>query len=169
MGERHSGYGPAGVRGYDWVVVVWSVTAVALSGCDGDQERLSKAEYQARILAVVEDSAESNALYTDLAADSRPRAECAAGVAAFQDQVDELVERVAVMRPPERVQAIHDNFVAAARASVDRIGEVHEDIANGDVSCGTELNRALYGLPSTKEAERSIARLESQGYHVYGN
>jgi hypothetical protein len=151
------------------MAVVWSVTAVALSGCDGDHERLSKADYQARILAVVEESAEANALYTDLAADSRPRADCAAGVAALQDQVDELVERVAVLRPPERVQAVHDDFVAAARASVNRIGEVHEDVANGDVSCGTELNRALYGMPTTEEAERAIARLESQGYHVYGN
>jgi hypothetical protein len=151
------------------MAVVWSVTAMALSGCDGNQERLSKAEYQSRILAVVEDSAESNALYTGLTADSRPRADCAAGVAALQDGVDELVERVAVLRPPERVQAVHEEFVAAARASVNRIGEVREDVANGDVSCGAELNRALYDMPSSKQAERAIARLEGQGYRVHGN
>jgi hypothetical protein len=169
MSERNSGYGPVGVPGCVWRIVVWFVAAVALSGCDGDQERLSKAEYQARILAVVEDSAEPTALYTDLVVDSRPQEDCAAGVAALQDQVDALVERVAALQPPERVQAIHDDFVAAARASADRIGEVQQEVANGEMSCGTELNGALYGMSSTKEAERAIARLESQGYRIFGD
>jgi hypothetical protein len=150
-------------------MAVWSVTAVALTGCNDDQERLSSADYQAQLLAVVNDSAEPTRLYTDLVVGSRSPEKCAAAVGTLHDQVDELVERVAALRPPERVQAIHDDFVAAARTSVDRIGEVREDVANGEVSCGDELNRALYDMPSTRDAERAIAKLERQGYHVFGN
>jgi hypothetical protein len=169
MSERRAGYGHAGVGGRWRVIVVWSVTAVALPGCNGDQERLSQAEYQNEVLGVVEDAAEPIELNTDLVVEPPPREECATGVATLKDQVDELVNRIAALRPPRRVQAIHDDFVAAARRSVDRIGEVREDVANDELSCGPELNQALYGMPSSRKAERAIARLERRGYFVFGD
>jgi hypothetical protein len=141
---------------------------MAVFGCDGDGERLSKADYQAELSAVIADTDEPTALYTDLVVEPRPREQCAAGVATFENQVDALVDRVAALRPPERVEAIHDDFLAAARTSVERIGDVRDRVADGDVACGDELNRELYGMPSTREAERAIGRLESQGYVVFG-
>ncbi len=161
------------MAGWRAVAVVASVTAVAACGCGGEEDsagegRLTKAEYQAEILAVIEDSAEPTGLYTDLVVESRPPERCAEGVAALEDQVGGLIDRIAALRPPAEVQAVHADFIAAARISVDRIGAVRERVAVGDVSCGRELNDELYGLPSSNEAERAIARLERRGYYVYG-
>ena len=58
--------------GWRRLAVVGSVAAVAASGCGDDssdgssEERLKKADYQAKILAVLEDTAEPTGLYTDL-------------------------------------------------------------------------------------------------------
>jgi hypothetical protein len=148
-----------------------AVVAVAAFGC-GDEEkeepRLSKADYQNEILAVLEDSDEPTVLYTDLVVEQRSPEECAAGVAKLHDQIDALIDRVAELTPPENAQPIQDDFVAAARRSVDQIGEAEEKVAAGDVSCGMELNDELYGMQSTDEAERAIARLERRGYFVFG-
>ncbi len=142
---------------------------MAASGCGGsEEERLTKADYQAEILAVLEDSTEPSGLYYDLVVEPLPRQQCADGVARLEDRVGELIERVAGLRPPAEVEAAHDDFIAAARTSVDRIGTVREEVAQGNVSCGDELNRELYGMPSTKEAERAIVRLERSGYFVFG-
>jgi len=160
--------------GWRTLAVVGLVAAVAASGCGDDSsgggsaERLTKAAYQAKILAVLEDASEPTALYTDLVVGPRSRQQCAAGVATLKDQVSELVDRIGALRPPANAQAAHDDFVDAARTSVVRIGTVREEVADGDVSCGDELNRELYGMPSTREAERAIASLERRGYFVFG-
>jgi hypothetical protein len=150
------------------IIVAWLTAVVVASGCGEGEAPLSKSDYQAAILAVRDDVAEPTELYTELVVGSRSREECAAGVATLEEQVDALVERVAELRPPAQVEAIQDDFVAAARGSVDRIGDVREDVEGGDVSCGAELNRELYGMPSTREAERAIVRLERRGYFVFG-
>ena len=148
-----------------------AVVAAAAFGCGGEEKaesRLAKADYQNEILAVLEDSDEPTVLYTDLVVEQRSPEDCAAGVAKLQDQIDALIDRVADLTPPEAAQPIQDDFVAAARRSVDQIGEVEEKVAAGDVSCGMELNKQLYGMQSSNEAERAIARLERRGYFVFG-
>ena len=148
-----------------------AVVAVAAFGCgsdDDEEPRLSKADYQDEILAVLEDSNEPTSLFTDLVVEERSPEDCAVGVATLEDQLDDLIDRVAELSPPEAVQPIQDDFVAAARRSIERIGEVQEEVAAGDVSCGMELNDELYGMQSSNEAERAIARLERRGYYVFG-
>ncbi len=162
------------MAGWRTLAVVGSVAAVAASGCgddssgDGSEERLSKADYQAKILTVLEDASGPTALYTDLVVGPRPLQQCATGVATLKDQIGGLVDRIAALRPPANARTAHDDFVGAARTSVDRISTVREKVADGEVSCGHELNRELYGMPSTKEAERAIASLERRGYFVFG-
>ena len=158
--------------GWRTLAAVGTVTALAASGCGGNdgssEERLTKADYQAEIQAVLEDAAEPTALYTDLVVERRPPQQCADGVAALQDQIGELIDRIDTLRPPADAEPDHDDFIAAARRSVDRIGTVREDVAEGKVSCGDELNQELYGMPSTRDAERAIGRLEGRGYFVFG-
>ena len=83
----------------------------------------------------------------------------------MEDQIGDLVDRIAALRPPAQAEPAHDDFVAAARTSVDRIGTVRETVAAGKVSCGDELNRELYGMPSTAEAERAVPD-STRGYFV---
>ena len=148
-----------------------SIAALAIAGCGGEddeQGRLSKAEYQAAILDVAEDSSAPTSLYTDLVVRSRPRAECESMMARFHDQVSDLVERIAALEPPAPVTSIHDDFVRAARQSVARVGTIEDEVAAGEVSCGRELNDVLYGMASSNRAERAIAALEKHGYFLGG-
>jgi TolA-binding protein len=148
-----------------------ALVALVAFGCGSEEKeeaRLSKAQYQDELLAVLGDSDEPTTLYTDLVVEHRSPEDCAAGVAKLQDQIDALIDRVAELTPPENAQPIQDDFVAAARRSVDQIGEVQKQVAAGDVSCGMELNDELYGMPSSNEAERAIARMERAGYFVFG-
>ena len=142
-----------------------------MSGCGGDEDAdpPSREDYQAAILRIVEDSAQPTSVYTDLVVERLAAGECEDLLSRFERQVDELVERVAALQPPEGVAVIHDEFVAAARESVERVGEARGDVEAGQLSCGDELNRTLYGMPSSERADRAIARLERRGYYVYGN
>ena len=148
--------------------MVWLVAWVVASGCGGSDESLSREDYQASIADLVQDSAEPTELHTELVLMPRSPEECTSMLAAFEEQVGDLVERVAELRPPAPVQDAHDDFVAAARRSVGRIHAVRDDVAAGKVSCGDELNRLLSGMPSARKAERAIARLERRGYVVFG-
>ena len=158
--------------GWRTLAAVGAITALGASGCGGDDassaERLTRADYQAEIQAILQDSDEPTGLYTDLVVERRPAQECADGVAALHDQLGDLIDRADELRPPADAEPAHDDFIAAARTSLDRIGTVHEDVADSKVACGAELNQELYGMPSTIEAERAIGRLERRGYVVFG-
>jgi hypothetical protein len=145
------------------------IVVLAIPACGAEDERLSRDDYQAALIEIVEDSAEPTGLYTDLVVERLPEDECAGRLGTFEEQVDALVERVAALQPPAGVAEIHDEFVAHARESVERVGQVRMHVADGELSCGDELNDALYGMPSSNRAERAIARLEKHGYFVFGD
>lgn len=152
-------------------ILALAITAGALVGCGGgDNEAapLSRAEYQAAIGSILQDSAAPTSLYTDLVVRSRPQGECASMMATFYDEVNDLVERVAALEPPADVASIQDEFVTAARQSVDQVGKIRDQVETGEVSCGQQLNDLLYGMPSSNQAERAISDLEKQGYFVFG-
>jgi hypothetical protein len=152
------------------LAVALATVAVVLAGCGGgdDQQRLSKSEYQAAIQEIVQDSAAPTGLYTDLVVGSRPQEECASMMRTFYEEVNDLVERVAALEPPTDVESIQEDFVSAARQSVDQVGEIRDRVEADEVSCGRELNDQLYGMPSSDQAVQAISGLEKQGYVVFG-
>jgi hypothetical protein len=154
--------------GWRTMGLVWLVAAVLASGCNDDDESLSREDYQAAITHLVRDSIEPIDLYTDLVVQPRSPEECASMLASFEEQVGDLVERVAELRPPLPVRVIHNDFVAAARRSRGRIHGVRAQVVAGQVSCGDALNRVLYAMPAFRKAKQAIARLERRGYVVLG-
>ena len=155
-------------------LITGTVAAFALAGCGGGDDgseqpgQLSQSEYQTAIGRIVQDSVAPTGLYTDLAVHSRPQAECTRMIRTFQRQVSDLVDRAAELEPPQDIAAVHDEFVDAARESVDRVDEIRGQVEAGNASCGPELNDLLYGMPSSDRALNAIAELESQGYMVFG-
>jgi hypothetical protein len=138
-------------------------------GDDGD-EPLSKDEYQSAILEIVRNrEPEVNGLFLDLVVGPLPEEDCAEKAEAFHAEVEELVEEIAALQPPANVAPIQDEFIAAARQSVDRVGEVADQVQAGDVSCGPEINDLIYSLPSSDRAEKAIGELERNGYVVFGD
>jgi hypothetical protein len=130
--------------------------------------RLSRGAYQRRIDAIVLDTARANDLYTDLVAERRSVRRCARLMWNFTGEVGRLLERVAALDPPLVAARIQRGFLAAARRSWHRLEQVARRVAQGRVRCGADLNERVYGLPSTKRAERAIARLERRGCRVFG-
>jgi len=150
-----------------------SLVVLAVVGCGNDDESrrepLSKSEYQAALFEILGDSSAPTGHYFELV--SRPRSngeECAELMSTFHEELSDLVSDVAAIEPPPDVAAIQRDFLAAARRSVERVGEIDAAVAAGEVSCGRPLNDQLYGMASTEEAERAMGRLEQRGYALGG-
>jgi hypothetical protein len=143
-----------------------------LAGCaGGNDEGLTRDEYQKRILDVVggENARQATRLYTDSVAEEYGREECAARVRELHKHLESILEEVAEIRPPSDAEAAQRDFLTAARESVARVGKVVDEVASGQLRCGQDLNGRLYGMRSTRRAEQAIARLEEQGYYVFGD
>ena len=152
------------------LALVMTATAIAACGSGGgdQQSQLSQDEYQAAIQKILQDSTAPTSLYTDLVVRPRRQKQCASMMRTFYDEVNGLTEQVAALDPPDDVAAIQQRFVSAASQSVDRVGEIRDQVEEGKVTCGRELNDMLYGMPSSKQAEQAISDLEKQGYVVFG-
>jgi hypothetical protein len=149
------------------------VSAMLLAGCGSNgpgEERLTKAEYQQRLHNLVSnDQIAAVHLFDDLVTGPHPQAECGQKAEAFHAELEKIVAKVAALSPPEDVAHLQDEFLDAARESVDKIGQVAQEVAGGKLACGEQLNRAIYGLPSTERAERALNSIESKGYVIFGD
>ena len=144
-----------------------AVVVVLVAGC-GDDSRLSKAEYEAAVLGIVRDvEPEASHLFFDIVANDYPREECATKTARFHEVLKEIVDRVEALRPPLEVAGLQTRFLAAARTSVDEVGEAAADVQRGLLSCGQPLNHRIYGLPSTNRAELVLGEYQTRGYFPY--
>jgi hypothetical protein len=132
-------------------------------------ERLTKQQYQSRLheLAWV-DGVAATQLFDALVTGPRPQADCASDARAFRAQLRAILTKVEALSPPENVAEFQDEFLTAAGESVDKVNQVLDDVEAGKLACGDEVNRAIYGLPSTDRAERAVSRIESKGYVIFG-
>jgi len=87
--------------------------------------------------------------------------------ARFHGVLKEIVGRVEALRPPLEVGGLQTRFLAAARSSVDEVGEAATDVQRGLLSCGQPLNQRIYGLPSTHRAELVLSEYRDRGYFPY--
>ena len=140
-----------------------------LAACSGDDERLGKNEYLERIRGIAADSGRAVQLYTELVVRPRERSECAALAREFHEELEAILGRIEELRPPEEIDELHARFVGSARTSVERVGELADEVEDGETSCGQDYNRKAYGLPSTRRAEAVLEELERRGYVVRGD
>lgn len=138
------------------------VTALLVAGCGGgDREPLSKTDYQSAMLAAWPQEASS--MWDRMVVEELPQPECESLIRRFHAVVDTGVERVASLEPPTEVARAHARLVVAARASVAEVGRVARRVEDGAVKCGPGINRALYGMPSTDDAESALDEIERAG------
>jgi hypothetical protein len=131
--------------------------------------RLTRRGYQRAIARIVADTVEPTRLFDDLVATQRPVAECSRLMWDFTGSVGGLLERVSGLDPPPAAAVIQREFLDAAWRSWHRLERIGGDVAAGRTRCGQDLNDRIYGMSSTKQAERAIARLERRGYYVFGD
>ena len=152
--------------------LVLTLTVVLLAGCSaGADERLTKDEYQQRILDLAggEDATEAIQLFTDSVAQDYGRAECAARLQQLHGRLESILEEVAEIHPPEDAEEAQREFLAAGRDSVDQVDEIADEVSSGQLRCGQALTKQLYGMSSTNRAREALARLENSGYFIFGD
>jgi hypothetical protein len=138
----------------------------AAAGCGGD-DRLSKLEYERAIRALEEGKgAEAVRIYTNVVVEPLAQEECAAKAQELHDTLVDILDEVEDLRPPENVEALQREFLAAATESVDRVGELADEVDGGGLACGPPYNERVYGLSSTRRAQRVLVELEAMGYRL---
>jgi hypothetical protein len=64
------------------------------------------------------------------------------------------------------VADLQRRFVSAARESADLVGRAAGDATAGRLRCGRQMNRRIYGLPSTDRIDRMLIELREKGYII---
>jgi hypothetical protein len=148
-------------------VLVWAAIAI-LVGCGGGGdsgdggEPLSPRQYQKAILRTLDHEPRIGGLYYELVVPPVTKEECERKTNALHDEAQQLVDEVSALNPPEEVAQIHARFVDEANQSVDRVGEISDQVAAGQLSC-KDMNSLLYEIPSNDRADQAISELEDHG------
>jgi hypothetical protein len=135
--------------------------------------RLSKAAYLLSVYRVVETyEPRASELFTMLVLDGEtlalPEVECGRRALEFHGQLETIVSEVEKLNPPEEIEALQAAFLAAARESVDAVGDAAAAATRGELACGRPMNLRIYGLPSTERAEHVLDELAEHGYPLRG-
>lgn len=131
---------------------------------------MSHEEYQQALQAIIssEDVREATRLYDDVVAHDYPRSACETRARALHERLERIISRVERLDPPADAATAQKDFLTAGRQSVDRIGDLADEVARGEVSCGRPYNERAYGLASTDRARRAVDELVRHGYLVFG-
>lgn len=126
---------------------------------------MTRTEFEHDVFSLVEGpAADAARLYSVIVIGFIPSDECRAKATRFHEILEQIVERVEDLRPPEEVEELHRRFLINAHESVAEVGKAVEDVRRGDLTCGLDLNRRIYGLPSTMRAEEVISEFHELGY-----
>lgn len=150
-------------------LVLAAALCTALAACaGGDEAPMTKAEYEREAYSIVEGlGGEASRLYSAIVIGFGSRDECKDDTTRFHEVLGEIVARVEHLRPPEEVEELHRAFLIHARESVAEVGRAAEDVRRGEIACGFDLNRRIYGLPSTERAEEVLSEYQELGYFPY--
>jgi hypothetical protein len=162
------------------VAALMTTTALLLAACGGQSaERprdhvssaMSHEQYQQAIDKIVssDDTRAATRLFTDAGATSFEKAPCEERVRGLYERLSAIVHEVEVLRPPADARNAHNDFLEAARQSVDTVGVAADDVGTGALPCGQPLNQRIYGLASTSKAQRAIEELERRGSRIFGD
>jgi hypothetical protein len=141
-----------------------------VGGCGSSESpRLSHDEYLQRLREITSGRAAGTAshLFIKLVVDpGLPTPTCGATARLFHSSVDEVISEVAALRPPTDAADLQRRFVSAARESADLVGRAAADATAGRLRCGRQMNRRIYGLPSTDRIDRMLIELREKGYII---
>ena len=98
-----------------------------------------------------------------------PRGTCLARARDFDQNLHNIIDEFAALRPPRSVQSLQERFISAARESIGAVDDAVADVQNGSLSCGMPMNRRIYGLPSTDRAQQILQEFRAKGYRIGAN
>jgi hypothetical protein len=146
-----------------------AAVAVVVSCGHGSSARLSHDEYLQRVREIEAgpDARSADRLFFKLVTEPRlPKKTCLARTREFDRNLHNIVVAVASLRPPRAIQSLQDRFLSAARQTVEEVDDAVKNVQAGTLTCGTPMNRRIYGLPSTLRAQKVLDELGKRGYRM---
>jgi hypothetical protein len=148
-----------------------------VAGCGSEDHaprgpRLSHDQYlqEMRELEAGAAARSASRLFSELVTEpGLPKKSCLARARDFDQNLHDIVDQFASLRPPPAVQTLQDRFVSAARQSIEAVDGVKRDVQDGSLTCGMPMNRRIYGLPSTLRAEQVLQEFGEKGYRIGAN
>ncbi|MDX6410965.1 MAG: hypothetical protein QOE91_481 [Gaiellaceae bacterium] len=137
--------------------------ALALTACGSSAGRLSKAEYTKRLQEIERRDETATSPFFDIAGHDLPLELCVRETRDLQRAVQKIVDDARALKPPAELARYHEDFLVNAQQSVDAVGAAADKVQNGKLRCGDEMNRAIYGMPSTDRAEKALQDLADHG------
>jgi hypothetical protein len=142
-----------------------------LGGCGGSAAKpLDRKEYlqQIREISAGDEARTASRLFFELVADPPlPQEPCRERARNFHEALGTIVDAVEQLDPPADMALLQRQFVEAARQSVRAVGQAADDVGTGKLRCGRAMNRRIYGLASTQQAEGVLREYAKHGY-VFG-
>ena len=137
---------------------------------EGEQSALTPDQYQQAIWDIRSGEASRGAQrrFSDVVGDLSKK-DCSDKTHELQDHLAAIMRQVEGLRPPEEAADAQRAFLEAANESVRLVGVAADDVDEGDLTCGTAMNKQIYDMPSTRQAEKAIDELVKLDYNVLGN
>ena len=138
------------------------VAAVALAGCGGGEDRLSKAEYQEEVHKV------GNTLSGAL---SGVDTEGAGGLSAVSGQVEQLQSALRgaaadleELSPPEDVEGTHEKLIQGIRGFADELDDLNDALQREDLGAIRSFENGFTSSDSVKQIREAAEELQEKGY-----
>jgi hypothetical protein len=145
-------------------VGVTVVAALVLAACGASTHRMSKHEYALRAQWIeAHDEPPATGPFIDVTGHDLPKPLCVHETRQLHDALQKLVDDARELRPPPDLRALHARFLANAQQSVDAVAAAADDVERGRLRCGFEMNKTIYGMPSTDRAEQALEVLARRG------
>lgn len=145
-------------------LVALAAAAVALAGCGGGDDRLTKEEYQAEVRKV--GTTLSGAL-------GGVDTEGAGGLSAVEQQVEQLqsalrdaAAELKDLSPPEDVEGAHEKLVQGIRGFADDLDELDDALEREDLGAIRSFENDFTSSDSVKQIREAAAELQEKGYSL---
>ena len=142
------------------LAAVLGAALVALPACAGDDEQVTKREYEQLVRSVYAD------VQGAFQATRVPIGRLPARVEAAQDELREAADALDHVEPPPEVEKENDRLVAGMRAYANQLDPVREAAEERDATGLEELNRTLRDSEAVKEMAEAAEQMKFKGYEL---
>ncbi len=132
-------------------------------GSAGGGDRLSKADYIAKVTAV------GDKMSTTLEGLGETQTDPKAGAKQFSAMSEALksaADELAALNPPEEVQAAHEKFSEGISLLADEISKAGEGMMGGDMGAALTFVSGLASSDAMKKIQEAADEFEKAGYDI---
>lgn len=142
------------------LVLLAALGALALAGCAGGDDRLTKSEYEVKVRDVYAGIQEA------FARTNVPLAELGDRVHDAQDELRAAASELEGVEPPEDVIAEHTQIAEAMRRYADDLERLRNAAEQGDERTVEDFNARIAQNESVEQIAEAAERMKFKGYDL---